>query len=547
MKLLLSLARSSRLVLTGALVCSVLGGVGGSWLVAAIHRALDTSPDRLPRLGLQFAGLSVAVLLLRWASRALFVELSQATLDELRRRIGAHLARVPYRQIEEQGTARLLAVLTEDVATVSEFFVLLPRLVMQGAVIVGCLGYLALISWRAFCFALITVLVGSSARYLGTRRANEFLRRARQAEDELFQAFRALFSGAKELKQHAARRRAFASNVLGASIERVRRERTRGDELHQASVHWGVLLFYAVIGAVLFLPESALGTDATARAGYALIFLYVMLPVHSLLEALPEVSRTRVALERISAVGAGDDVAPEAPLPAAAEFSGLGLREVTHRYRRDNQDGTFVLGPLSLELRPGEVVFLIGGNGSGKTTLAKLLVGLYEPESGEVLLNGARVGELEREGYRQRFSTVFADYHLFDGLLGVSREQASRATGLLAALGLAKKVSVSDGVFSTTQLSTGQRKRLALLVAVLEDRPVYVFDEWAADQDPEYKEVFYRQVLPELARRGKAVVVISHDDRYYDAGDRCLELKDGRLGPRQPGPRQPLFLDEALA
>lgn len=547
MKLLLSLARTSRLVLTCALLCSVLGGVGGSWLVAAIHRALDAGVEQLPRLGLEFAALSVAVLLLRWAARALFVELSQATLDELRRRIGSHLARVPYREIEERGAARLLAVLTEDVATVSEFFVLVPRLVMQGAVVAGCLGYLALISWRAFCFALITVLIGSCARYLGTRRANQHLRTARQAEDDLFKAFRALFSGAKELKQHAARRRAFSADVLGASIEHVRRERTRGDELHQASVHWGVLLFYVVIGGVLFLPASALGTDAGARAGYALIFLYVMLPVHSLLEALPEVGRTRVALERISDLGAGGGAAPE-PLPAAPPaFSGLRLREVTHRYRRDNQEGTFVLGPVTLDLGPGEVVFLIGGNGSGKTTLAKLLVGLYEPETGEVLLNGALVGAAEREAYRQRFSAVFADYHLFEGLFGVSAERAQGATELLDALGLAHKVSVHDGAFSTTQLSTGQRKRLALLVAMLEDRPVVVFDEWAADQDPEYKEVFYRRVLPELARQGKAVVVISHDDRYYEAGDRCLELKDGRLRPRQSGTRALGALEGALA
>ena len=74
-----------------------------------------------------------------------------------------------------------------------------------------------------------------------------------------------------------------------------------------------------------------------------------------------------------------------------------------------------------------------------------------------------------------------------------------------------------------------QPKRLALLVAYLEDRPVYVFDEWASDQDPTYKDVFYRQLLPELRARGKAVVVITHDDHYFSVADRCLRLERGKL------------------
>jgi putative pyoverdin transport system ATP-binding/permease protein len=533
MKLLFLLGQSSRPLLLGALATSVLGGVGGTWLVAAIHRALDASTAELPRLGLEFAGGSIAVLLLRWASRSLFVELSQATMERLRRHISANVAEAPYREVEALGAARLLVVLTEDVATVAELFVLLPRLVLQGAVVLGCLGYLTMLSWSAFLIALTGVALGSCGRYFGTRRASEHLRRARRAEDDLYASFRGLFAGAKELKLHAARRRAFVDDVLGADIERVTEERTRGDELHLASVNWGVLLFYAMIGAVLFLPPELLGAEPTVRSGYALMFLYMMLPVHSLLEALPELSRTRVALERIDEAGLGREPrAANTPLPPG-RLRSLRLDQVTHSYRREGCDGVFQLGPLSLELRPGEIVFLIGGNGSGKTTLAKLLVGLYAPESGEVLVDGVRVESAEREAYRQQFSTVFTDFHLFDGLLGVPATGLGSAQQLLDALGLSHKVRIEAGNFSTTQLSTGQRKRLALLVAMLEDRPVYVFDEWAADQDPEYKEVFYGQVLPELRRRGKLVLVISHDDRYYHSGDRCLELKEGKLRARE--------------
>jgi putative ATP-binding cassette transporter len=181
-------------------------------------------------------------------------------------------------------------------------------------------------------------------------------------------------------------------------------------------------------------------------------------------------------------------------------------------------------------VRPGELLFLVGGNGSGKTTLAKLLTGLYAPEAGEVRLDGAPVTDATRDRYRELWTVVFSDAFVFDRLLGaVAPDLDARAREYLVRLQLDHKVTVSGGVLSTTELSQGQRKRLALLAAYLDDRPIYLFDEWASDQDPLFKEVFYRQLLPELKGRGKAVVVISHDDRYYDVADRVVKLENGRV------------------
>jgi putative ATP-binding cassette transporter len=104
-----------------------------------------------------------------------------------------------------------------------------------------------------------------------------------------------------------------------------------------------------------------------------------------------------------------------------------------------------------------------------------------------------------------------------------------RAHEYLERLHLNHKVTIKDGVFSTTQLSQGQRKRLALLCAYIEDRPFYLFDEWASDQDPLFKEVFYTQLLPELRSLGKAVLVITHDDRYFGVADRLIKLDYGRI------------------
>jgi putative ATP-binding cassette transporter len=190
----------------------------------------------------------------------------------------------------------------------------------------------------------------------------------------------------------------------------------------------------------------------------------------------------------------------------------------------------FVLGPLSLELHPGELVFIIGGNGSGKSTFVKVLAGLYQPLKGNVTLAGTMITDANREWYREHFSVVFSDYHLFNKLLGQSDSQVDRlASQYLRLLHIDQKVSVQERTFSTIDLSQGQRKRLALVTAYLEDRPIYVFDEWAADQDPQYKEIFYKKLLPDLRERGKLVVVITHDDRYFHLGNQVIKLEDGKV------------------
>jgi putative ATP-binding cassette transporter len=213
---------------------------------------------------------------------------------------------------------------------------------------------------------------------------------------------------------------------------------------------------------------------------------------------------------------------------------------VRHHYHREREDDNFMLGPIDLVLKPGELVFLVGGNGSGKSTLAKVLTGLYPPAEGEIRLNGRAIDDLNRDDFRQCFSTVFSDYFLFERTVGAGGAAAdARARDYLERLHLDHKVSIKDGLFSTTQLSQGQRKRLALLCAYIEDRPFYLFDEWASDQDPLFKEVFYTRLLPELRSQNKAVLVITHDDRYFACADRVVKLDYGKItgGPIE----QPAF------
>ncbi|MEC4819751.1 MAG: ATP-binding cassette domain-containing protein, partial [Scytonema sp. PMC 1069.18] len=203
---------------------------------------------------------------------------------------------------------------------------------------------------------------------------------------------------------------------------------------------------------------------------------------------------------------------------------------ITHIYHQDSEDTGFTLGPIDLNVSSGEIIFIIGGNGSGKSTLIKLITGLYIPESGKIYLNGKLVNADNQEWFRQHFSVVFSDFYLFDNFLYLGKAIADdQIYNYLVKLQLDKKVKIKNGVLSTTLLSQGQRKRLALLTAYLEDRPIYVFDEWASDQDPVFKKIFYMQILPELKNKGKAVIVVTHDNQYFYLSDRIVKLDYGKI------------------
>ncbi|QQE09729.1 cyclic peptide export ABC transporter [Cupriavidus gilardii] len=539
------LFRASGHLLAFAIVASLAGGAASVGLIATINRALSTPADQLAALGLRFAALAVAVLLCRTAALMLFVRLNQTVLASLRGHIAGRLLASPYAELERVGPGRGLALLGEDTNQVATLLVALPFVVMNGTIVLGCLAYLAYLSWQVFLFALVAVLTGSICYRLSRKRSQRYLRDAGKWHDVLIERFGAIFAGAKELKLHRQRREAFASGPLAEAIDAVRTNRTQGLSLLYLSLTIGSTLFFAVIGIILFVVQRPLGADAAVASGYTLVFLYMMAPLEGLLNSLPQLNLARIAYQRIADTTGPLAVEPSLP-DAAGErqpFVELELRGVTHRYFRDGEDGAFTLGPIDLSLRAGEVVFLVGGNGSGKTTLAKLLVGLYAPERGSVLLNGEPIADAaDHERHRQQCTAVFSDFHLFDSLLGAAAGEGgdgknaagctaldARANELLARLQLQHKVTVRDGAFSTRALSQGQRKRLALVAACLEDRPVIVLDEWAADQDPAFKAVFYREIVPALRAQGKAVLVISHDDRYFDAGDRIVRLEQGRI------------------
>jgi putative ATP-binding cassette transporter len=386
--------------------------------------------------------------------------------------------------------------------------------------------------------------IGIVSHQLLLIRANLSFHRLRKQRDRQQAQFRALIEGAKDLKLQRWRRLDLVRSGLVPTSEAIRRSTLWGNALFAGASTWGNVLFFVAVFLLLAGPGRGQGAEPLVIDGYTLTLLYLLLPLEIFFVALPALGRAAGAIQRLDRLGLQLAASPEPVSGGASPAAGwrsLDLVDVTYAYRGDEGGEGFRIGPLRLSLRPGELVFLVGGNGSGKSTLAKLLTGLYEPAGGEILLDGRPVTEESRDAYRQLFSAVFADVHLLRSLIARGGQSDGAARGYFARLRLAGPVAFDAGglSLSTLDLPPGQRKRLALLNAFLEDRPVYFFDEWAAGQDPEFREVFYFGILPELRKRGKAVIVASQDDHYYDVADRLIKLTDGRIEWERQGARPP--------
>ena len=530
--MLVFLCRSSWLTIIGVLFAGIVSGLSSAALVALINLTLSNSLDAelLPWL---FGGLSIAVLSSGFLSHYLLNRLSAKIVCDLRIQTSRLILAAPYPYLQKLGKPALLANLTEDITAIANASQLLPVVCINFAVVAGCMVYLSWLSWHLALILGGVIVFGVLSSSLFREWPKNAVLKARDEYDTLSSDFRALTEGIRELKLHKQRSDAFMAQSLAASAEAYRRHSFRGAVAYLLVNQWAQLLYYLVIGGILYVFPVWQVIDQKVIGGYALVFLFMMSPLTILTTSLPVFSRAKVSLQKVRQLGdrlrshsAAAETADK--LELCTSFSGLSLQGVTHSFHREKENRNFTLGPIDLDFKPGELVFLVGGNGSGKTTLAMLLIGLYMPEQGLIRWNGEVVDKANRDHYLQNFSVVFSDFYLFDELYGVDNEN-TRVADYLQRLHLHHKVQVKNGRFSSVNLSQGQRKRLALLVAYLEDRPFYLFDEWAADQDPEFKHLFYTELLPALKARAKTVLIISHDDRYFHLADRCIKLEEGRI------------------
>jgi putative ATP-binding cassette transporter len=512
----------------------ILSGLATAWLLATINRGLHDPDGGTWPLITSFVGLGVLSVGGTAIAGAFNSTVGQKLIAALRKEISARILRAPIAVLEAHRPHKLMAVLTNDVDTVSVFTFNISGYAIALAVTLGGFIYLFTLSLMVFAISIVSLFLGVVINVIAKRSWIRDYEDVRVAQDDLHKQYRAITDGAKELKISRPRRGRIYGVLLGGAADRIAVLKSRAMRLFWIADAAGSAVFFLVIG-LLLAGQHQLGIDTSVISGAVIVLLYVKGPIAQLAAALPALDQARVSFSRIAALSAElHQHEPNIPIDldgnersSTASMSSIELRGVTYMFPAQEGVNPFKVGPIDLKITAGELLFVVGANGSGKTTLIKLLLGLYPPENGSLIIDGNVVTRETRDDYRQIFTTIFSDYYLFDDL--VHGALADGAQPHLNRLGLADKVRVENNRFSTTDLSTGQRKRLALVNAYLEHRPVIVTDEWAADQDPEFRRAFYEELLPALKAQGKTLIVISHDDRYFHIADRVIRMENGRV------------------
>ena len=553
-----------------AIVTGAVAGAATVALLSTINDALHRPEGLAGGLLTTFVALCALSLVTRAVCDMATNVVGQRLVARVRRDLARKILSAPIDALEQYRTHRLMPVLTQDVDMISDVIFGIAPTAIALVTTIGCLVYLASLSLPLFLLLVAALVIGTAIQAFAQVRGVAGFWKAREFEEALHKCYRAISEGAKELRMHRVRRAGMFSGQIEQTIERIRDVNSRAINTFVMAMSFSSALYFLLIALLLgwaaFRP-----TEPGVLSGFVLVLLFMKGPVDQLLGVLPELGRAKVAFQRIADLSErfanpephlhlarpGGTLSFEQAIelrgvrfaygraPADDGEATAGSDESLEREKRTESDaravarpapaGGFVVGPVDLRLVPGEMVFIVGDNGSGKTTLIKLLLGLYVPRDGEIVLDGKAVTSATRDDYRQLFTTVFSDYYLFEDLVaeasGIGEQRAvdEAARPHLERLEIDHKVTLDGTTFSTVDLSTGQRKRLALVHAYLEGRSVMVFDEWAADQDPTFRRIFYTEILPELRDKGHLLVVVSHDDRYFHVADRIVRLDQGRV------------------
>ncbi|MFQ3393902.1 multidrug ABC transporter permease/ATP-binding protein [Enterobacter mori] len=527
MQLLLLVWRQYRWPFIAVMALSLASAALGIGLIAFINVRLiemvDTSLAVLP----EFLGLLLLLMAVTLGSQLALTALGHHFVFRLRSEFIKRILDTQVECVEQLGSASLLAGLTSDVRAITIAFVRLPELVQGIILTFGSAAYLAWLSTKMLAVTALWIVITIWGGFLLVSRVYKHMAVLRETEDKLYNDYQTVLEGRKELTLNRERAEHIFNNLYIPDAREYRHHIIRADTFHLSAVNWSNIMMLGAIGLVFWMANSLGWADTNVAATYSLTLLFLRTPLLSAVGALPTLLSAQVAFNKLKQF----DLAPfkaEFPRPQALpNWQTLELRNVTFRY----QDNAFSVGPVNLTIHRGELLFLIGGNGSGKSTLAMLLTGLYQPQSGEILLDGKALSAEKPEDYRKLFSAVFTDVWLFDRLLGPEGQQANPALveKWLGHLQMSHKLELQDGKILNLKLSKGQKKRVALLLALAEERDIILLDEWAADQDPHFRREFYQVLLPLMQEMGKTIFAISHDDHYFIHADRLLEMRDGRL------------------
>jgi len=519
---------------------SAAAGIGMLTIVTETVNGFESGGFGLPYPFVVFISAVLLVLVTGIASQYILIRLSSIVVFEVQKTLLQRILATKYAAVERVGGHRIISTLEQDVFTIAQGLLTIPGFVFNTITVLLCFGYLLFVSYSLFFFVICLMALLVSVATIVLRSAIKHQEELRLYLDDFFSNMQALTNGGKEIGANGHRKRHFYKVMMLPLFDRIRTKTVKAELLFTSLHSFTTTLFYLLIGLVIYGASSVTNeSDPTVVVTFIFIILYLINPLSQLVGMGEEINSVRVSMRKVESLELADlklfsekDI--DLRIGRKPNWKQISFRSVqfSHEQCKESDEYVFSIGPISTEINAGEITFITGGNGSGKSTFAKLLVGLYSADQGEVFVNGELLGrDISNNDYMHEVSVVFSDFFLFDQLLerDGSPAEDEKVRGLINMLELDGKVSTTNGKLSTTDLSAGQQRRLALLQSYIEDAAVCVFDELAADQDPSFKRYFYNILLPMLKKRGKIIVVISHDENYFDVADKILHFVDGEL------------------
>ncbi|KPA11758.1 peptide ABC transporter ATP-binding protein [Candidatus Magnetomorum sp. HK-1] len=461
--------------------------------------------------------------------KAIFI--SESIISDTREEIIEQVRKCELQSFEKIEKVGVYNVITVDTQVMADSVVLLLRFTEYGIVTLVVLAYFLFVSQLMFLFTLFIFVVGFMIYGYYIIKSKKLIHQARIKEKELMGATKDCIDGFKELKSNDHKNDDFYHQCFKIKSHENRLLRVKAEHLLIESYVHSLWLEYGIFIPILFImpPMGWISYDIMISC----VTLILLIPFGVLKDAIPYLVRAFISAERVLKM--------ENTLKQLRKENNnifLSKKEILHfkeiKYKNicfDYTDKTgafqFGLDKVSCSFYPGEIIFITGGNGSGKSTLLKVLSGLYFPLSGSVSIDGK---DIQLSDCRYLFSSIFSDFHLFDRFYGfLEGVDYKKVDQLMKMMALDRKVSIEKNKFSTLDLSTGQKKRLAMIVSIMEDKPIYIFDEWASDQSPRFRNYFYYEILPSLRSKGKTVIAVTHDEQYFNISDRILTLDFGKL------------------
>lgn len=525
---------------------SILLGMANMCVVAIISDAIGNGLENMQFSAIWFFSTIGVLFLLGALNEYLRATLFAKVTFDIQDTMIGRVAATPLARLEVLGLSKVVATLSQDITTAVKFFHVIPVITVNTAIVVFGLAYMAYLSIALFflvCLAILVTGISITMLVLSTKKKRVTLR---ELIDEMMQNYQSLVLGAKELALSRGQK-----TLYGQSVNRTltsMQSLTRSVLAILAFMEqWAQFALFAILGAVVFFASRYFSLAPDVVVGYVIAVLFLLEPIEVIITSSEQIIEARVAFEKIDKLELSKDnfgakdllLAPPVKNTFALKNkrdrnTSLVLDNVSYSYFSgiNTAPTEFALGPISIAFHPGEITFIVGGNGSGKSTLIKVLSGLYHLQYGSIVYNGTAVDDKNLSDFRDNHGLISADFFLFKHMLDADGQPcpSELLEKSIAFFGLDKKVRVdSESTISTTDLSQGQRKRLALIRLMFEDKPIVLLDEWAADQDPAFKKVFYEQILQDFKKENKILIVITHDDNYFHTADRILKMDAGQL------------------